>query len=390
MEPFELNLINHFTLNKHHLTNDSKIDDIIQIASEISGLHATMATTPYLSLFARTEKFQRRNLDREVYEKRSLGKVRFVRKTMYLLPKQMIPLAFSAMNTIITAFYNQYLKNLKLSEKHFERLSDQIQGSLKQGGLTTKEIKSKLDMKANASAILNIMCDQGILIRETIKKSWKSNLHNYYLFNEYFSDIDLDEFSEIEAQKRVILHYLSSFGPVTQNDITWWTGFTKGKTIEILENIQKQLYELEIMELDGPYHMLKTDLKKLTTFKVKNQNIINILPCLDSYLMGYKDRERYLDLEQFNFIFDRSGNVTSTILLNGRAIGIWDSVEKPEAIVKLYFFREVNKDILKEVQKNAKKVGEFIFDREVRIKECDSMVPLDKRTAGGFMTPLEG
>jgi len=37
----------------------------------------------------------------------------------------------------------------------------------------------------------------------------------------------------------------------------------------------------------------------------------------------------------------------------------------------------------------AKKIGKFIVEREVQIKECDSMVPLTLRTAGGVMAPLK-
>jgi len=49
-----LKLVNQFVLQKHHLTEDSKIDDIIQIADDLCGLHATGTMEPYLTLFART------------------------------------------------------------------------------------------------------------------------------------------------------------------------------------------------------------------------------------------------------------------------------------------------------------------------------------------------
>jgi hypothetical protein len=54
MNNVDLNHINHFILRKQHLTDDSKTDNIVQIAKDIGGLHSTSSTTPYLSLFART------------------------------------------------------------------------------------------------------------------------------------------------------------------------------------------------------------------------------------------------------------------------------------------------------------------------------------------------
>ncbi len=67
MTKLNLELVNHFVLNKLHLTDRSKIDDITQIAKDLVGLHATLPTTPYLSLFARTRKFTKEQFDKESY-----------------------------------------------------------------------------------------------------------------------------------------------------------------------------------------------------------------------------------------------------------------------------------------------------------------------------------
>jgi len=118
------------------------------------------------------------------------------------------------------------------------------------------------------------------------------------------------------------------------------------------------------------------------------KHIINLLPSLDPYLMGYKDRERYLNPKYYNYVFDRSGNATSTILLNGEVIGVWDIAEKAEPVVKLFLFEEVRKTVLDDIHIMGRKMGKFITERKVQVKECSSMVPLTRRTAGGFMTPL--
>ncbi len=55
----DLERVNCFILGKHHLTEDSKIDDVVQITEDIGGLHATSPSTPYLSLFARAWNFKR-------------------------------------------------------------------------------------------------------------------------------------------------------------------------------------------------------------------------------------------------------------------------------------------------------------------------------------------
>ena len=43
--------------------------------------------------------------------------------------------------------------------------------------------------------------------------------------------------------------------------------------------------------------------------------------------MGYKERARYLDPDVTDYVFDADGNATSTILVDGRAAGVWDASE---------------------------------------------------------------
>ena len=112
MSVLDLNLVNNFVLRKQHLTDESKTDDVVQIVNDIGGLHATSPKTPYLSMFSRAKNFTRKKLDEELYEKRSLGKIRCVRKTVYVLPKDMIPVAYSATTKMVELTSERYSRYL--------------------------------------------------------------------------------------------------------------------------------------------------------------------------------------------------------------------------------------------------------------------------------------
>jgi hypothetical protein len=156
-----------------------------------------------------------------------------------------------------------------------------------------------------------------------------------------------------------------------------------------LESLENELTWVEISDLKANFLMLVSDWKQLQLQRHEAREVVNLLPSLDSYLMGYKHRERYLAPEHRDNVFDRSGNATSTILLNGKVIGVWDISEKPAPLVKLFLFEKVRNTVWKDIRSIAKGMGEFILNREVQIKECDSMVPLTRRTAGGVMSPLK-
>ncbi|UCC57815.1 MAG: AlkZ family DNA glycosylase [Candidatus Bathyarchaeum sp.] len=387
MSDLNLNLVNNFILRKQHLTDDSKIDDVIKIVNDVGGLHATIPKTPYLSIFSRAKNFTRKKLDEELYAKRSLGKIRCVRKTVYIIPKQMIPIAYSATKKMVKLTSERYSRYLGVSQKEYVKMSKLVLEVLKGGGMTAKEVKNELMTELNISAILNLMSDQGLLIRGNPKKGWKSNIHTYYPFHDYFPDIDLNEPNEAQAVALLVQYYLSSFGPVTEKDIIWWTGLKKTAIQEALKKIKEQIVRVEIEGLEDGFIMLQSDsfLEKITPPK---NRVVNLLPALDSYIMGYKQRERYLSYQHYDRVFDRSGNATSTILLDGRIAGVWDFKEAKKPVVKILLFEDAEDSVLTEIRSKAQKIGRFIADKEVQINECDSMIPLPRRTAGGFMSPL--
>ena len=387
MKAFTLDEINHLVLRKQHLTDDSKIDDIVQIVKDLSGLHATSSTTPYLSLFARTENFQKEYLDEELYSAKNLGKIRCMRKTLYILTKDMMPIAHAATRKKNENLTKKYAEFRGVSSEKYAEVSKSILNILKGKEMTASQIKKILKTQLDVSAILYLMCDQGLLIRSRAEKGWKDKNLRYALFKDYFPDVDLAKMNEKEATVLLVQCYLKSFGPVTEDDVAWWTGLGKTQVRQALINIKEQTSRIKISDIEGDFIMFRSD-ERLPEGMNVPQKTVNLLPSLDPYLMGYKERSRYLDREHYEKVFDRSGNSTSTILLNGRVVGVWDFAENADSIVKLFFFEEVEQKVYQETCVRAKRIGKFMADAEVQVKECDFMIPLTCRTAGAVMSPL--
>lgn len=380
--------INKFVMGKQRLTDEKVDESLVETVRAVGGLHATGPMTPYLSLFARVDNFKQEQLDNELYVKRSLGKIRYVRTTLHVLPKDWIMTALTAVKSITETNSRAYAQFLGITDKQYAETSKVILEVLKvQSGLTVMKIKKELNTTLNISPIVNLMCDQGLLIRGLSEKGRKSNLHTYYPLNEFFLDLESNKKDESEAKTEVIKWYLASFGPVSENDISWWTGFTRSQVKHAIKVLSNELTTFAASDIENQLMMLKEDQKKLDNTKTTGKQTTNLLPALDPYLMAFKDRERYLDLEFYNYIFDRGGNAVATILLDGKVIGVWD-LELP--FMKVLFFREVKAEITEEVYAKASNMGTFVSGGEVKVVECTSMVPLTERTAGGFMSPLKG
>jgi hypothetical protein len=389
MKSLDLKKVNKYILKQHHLTGETKIEDVVKITNDICGLHSTELKTSYLSLLARTNKFQKKNLEEELYINKTLARIRGMRRTLFIETIDMIPTIYSATFNLIDKSFEKFMEFHKVSLKQYQDISQKVIKILEGRELSAAEIRKELNSNLNIPAIIQVMCNKKLLLRAKPIKDWKDRRNKYVLFRDYFPMLDLDKLSEDEAINLLVEKYVKAYEPVTETDISWWTGLSLTQIRKALKKIKPQLENVKISGISNLFLISKKSVDKINNNSTNEKPLLSLLPSLDPYPMGYKDRDRYLDAENYNFIFDRSGNITSTIFLNGVAIGVWDTEEKAEKVIKIHLFHSINNEILNNLYLIAEKVGEFYFDKKVAIRECKSMIPLTERNAGGFMSPLK-
>jgi uncharacterized protein YcaQ len=389
MHNFEIEKANSYLLGKHHLKQHSKSNKILQIVDDICGLHATGTLEPYLTLFTRMENFKKEDLDNELYIKKSLGRIRGMRKTLFILTKEMIPIVHTVIKYQTVKRDNKYLEIRDINREQYDELAKEIINLLTIKEMSTTEIKKLIKTEKDLSAVISVMCDEMLILRGKPISSWKDRRLFYAPFKQYFPDIKLNDFDESKATTKLINKYIRNYGPVTETDIVWWLGISKGKVRSSLNHLSDTIETVKVGNLEYDYLINKSEIKTIENIELNSHPTVNILPGLDPYIMGYKNRERYINYAYYNFIFDRSGNGTTTILLDGIVNGVWDIVSKPEPLIKFHIFEEVNSSIYDLIELECKRMGKFITGKDIAIKECIKMNPLTKRTMGGFMTPLK-
>jgi hypothetical protein len=133
--------------------------------------------------------------------------------------------------------------------------------------------------------------------------------------------------------------------------------------------------------------MLNTEVEACCAEPLLRQPIVALLPCNDPYLLGYQDRSRYLEMRHLDRTFDQTGNVTSTIVLNGRVIGVWDLIAE-SCLMKLFLFLAVSDEARAAIETAAQQVGCFTCREEVTLQWCEDMLPLTRQPLGSVVAPL--
>jgi uncharacterized protein YcaQ len=384
MQTLEEDVATQYVLKKHHLLNVSKAENVLQVVNDIIALHATSAGTPYLSLFARMKNFQRRHLDEEFYVKRNLIRLTAMRSTLFITSIESAPLLYQATKWSEPQLL-KWLRKWGIQPSEHQELTQKLHNILKGGGKTLSEIKKVLpkeimrsvEVKAgksiyrgtNVSTVLNAMTLRGLVISEKALGTLRLTSANHYrLIQENYPNLNLESIESEEAKAMLVKCYVKVFGPVTEDDIAWWTGLSKTDMKMALTAIEKELVNVLLNGLRGDYLMLKTDYEQLLEFKPSKTHSVSLLPYEDPYTKGYKARERLIEKEREKTVYV-GGGVQPTILLNGKIIGTWNrSIEEGIKPIKLDFFSQPKKDIELEMVQNAKAIGRLMTNREIDVK----------------------
>jgi hypothetical protein len=349
--------VNRFVLHKQHLTATAATVSIVQSVQDIGGLHATGATVPYLALWARGRASAKEDLHTALYDQRSLAKVLCMRNTLFILPKALLPVAYQATKRRRKALLGRYLRHYGITDEEYQRGCAAVAELLAGGARTTAEIKQELSDPALA-VMVDLMPDDWRLVRAGPRGTWRSNLHEYVPFHDWFPDVNLESLSSDEAQTRLVWHYLSCFGPASEEDVVWWTGLGKTEVRRALSELADRIVQVGIDSLGGRYLSPASDVETLMGIHHDGHSLW-FLPSLDPCIMGYQDRSRFLHPGKYDKVFDPSGNALPTVWSDGQIVGIWMEDKKMEA-VQVLLFEPVARPVREQMEEEAQRLSRFL------------------------------
>ncbi len=358
------------------------------MARALIGLHATSAPSPYLQLFARMDGFERARLDAALYERRELFRVRGMRTTVFILDEALARVVMTATRPLAEPSASVFARAVGVTEPEYRKLAAAIEEVLSdQAARSAAELKAELEVSYSLAGVVNLMCDQARLIRDRPLGSWRSSAFRYLRFDHVLPGFVPDEGDRPAAIRQLAAGYVSNYGPVGEEDVAWWSGLGVRAARKALASLADDLVEVAVDGRDEPQWMMADQLATLLDPPPANDGVV-LLPELDPYVMGVKDRERHLVPGHGRFVLDRSGNATRTILVDGSVVGVWDAAADPTPEIRLHLFGGGSARHRRAVEELAVELGRFWFGEPVLVRWFTAMTPLDRRKAGGFLSPL--
>jgi DNA glycosylase AlkZ-like len=376
-------------LARQHLRDDALGTDAVQVARDVVGLHATGAPNPYLQLLVRCVGFDRSMLDRELYERRTLVRARCMRGTLFVLPLDLLPIAWAATRTGVLNASTAYLASQGLTVAAYERWAVRIESLLTGRALSAAQVRSALQVgrEVPVSAVLNQMCDEGRLLRDRPVAGWRDARNTYRRFSEALPQVRLDSCSPAEATRQLVARYIARYGPITLADIAWWTGVGISRCRTALAELEDQVLPVRVSGWDGDYVIVRADLDRMLHAAAPRPTQLSLLASLDPYTMGFRDRARMLDAGLHDFVYDRSGNATSVVIIDGRVAGVWN-VLADHGKARFFLFATPSTAVEERLRDGLAAVSAVITGSPMIVKRSDHMTPLTERRAGWVLKPL--
>ncbi|MFC4033676.1 winged helix DNA-binding domain-containing protein [Streptomyces polygonati] len=321
------------------------VDDVAEVVEGLVALHATDPATVFLSVAARLCRPSGAiaAVEEALYGSGSgpgsgpaLVRMMAMRRTMFVVSRESAPDVFAAAGRDIAA-----RERTKLLE-HLARgggwdaawlaeVEAEVEAALdrhgESGGARLSALVPRLreqvvvgrgkpyETTQNvASRVIRVMAAEYRIERRRPAGSWTSGQFRWARAEP------LPERPVGPAREAVVRAWLRAYGPGTEADLKWWTGWTLTEVRKALKAVGAETVRLD----DGAGHILPGHILPGDTEPAEPPPPGPVLlPGLDPTPMGWQDRDWFLPRSHRAELFDGTGNVGPTVWWGGEVIGGW-------------------------------------------------------------------
>ena len=318
-------------VHRQHLDRRARSGSMLAVTSRLCGLHAQVMSSAELTVWARVENLDRREVQTALWEERSLVKTWAMRGTLHLLPASEFPVWHAALSTSRRYQRPKAWQNyLGVTLEELDQLTDAIAAALEGRVLTREELVQQVTRITGSAAFGRTLAENswgtilkpaaftgrlcfapsvGQRVRFTHPRTWLA------------AAITSQKLETENALADIARRYLAAYGPATHHDLArWWGGggvAAARKWIALLGG------EVSQVSIDGTQAwMLSAHVRKLRDMSPGRS--VRLLPGFDQYVVAAsRHAEHLLPGDLRSRVYRPQGWISPVLLVNGFMQGVW-------------------------------------------------------------------
>jgi hypothetical protein len=352
-------------------------------ADGVLALHATDPATVHLAVRARTGMPDVADLERALYEDRTLIRMLGMRRTMFVVGADVAPVVQAACSDNIAQRQRRlliqhlgqqgYPENVANPERWLDDVAEATARALKTRGSATAQELSEDEPRLRqqlliakgkpyeaignvTSRVLFQLAVEGRIVRGRPRGAWISSQYYWAAIEDWLPG-GLPEWPAEAARTELARRWLRAYGPAPVADLRWWTGWTAGETKKALAEIVP--VEVDLGGMSGL--VLPDDVEPVPA----PAHWVALLPGLDPTAMGWAERDFYLGYlgPHQAPLFDRTGNIGPTVWCDGRIVGAWAQRNNGEVVCRL--LEDVGAEVEAAIEAETGRLTEWFGDVRV-------------------------
>ena len=324
---------------RHCLAPTAVAADPLEAATAVVALHATDPSTVHLSIAARTGAADVVPAEQALYDDRTLTRLLGMRRTMWVVPTDFVPIVQVASTADVEARERKRLVQAieqaglardgagwlaAVEDETLAAVAALGGGQAAQIGAAVPALRQKVLLGGDSkwaveqnltTRVLLLLGATGAIVRGRTAGSWTASRYSWMPAEAWFGRPRAALPSTGAARIELTRRWLAAFGPATIDDLRWWAGWTLGATRQALAGVD--VAEVELGD-GGTGIVLADDVDA----EPPVEPWVALLPALDPTAMGWKQRDWYVGVHTAAS-FDRSGNIGPTVWVDGRVVGAW-------------------------------------------------------------------
>jgi uncharacterized protein YcaQ len=351
----------------------------------MAGAQAQVFSAAQISLGTRTRGLRAKDVEKALWQDRTLAKVWCMRGTVYLVPSRDFAVfvrgvagradrdarwmakrgrSIDVVKRIVEAMERVLDRPLTRKEV-LERIRDSL-GTKKrirlghgwghQSEVDALEVEGQT---MSVGGILGYACIRGALLAGPPRGNESTFVRPDAWLREW-RDVSVPD-----AEDELLRRYLHAHGPATIADFAWWTYVTAAHARAIWERNEN---ELAAVNVNGRIAwVLRGDLSTLERARIKRP-LVRLLPFFDSFLLGHKDKGHLVEPKHYKRVYRPQGWLSPAVLVDGRITGTWSHARKGRRIaLRIEPFHRFGAELRAATEGEGQDLGRFLEADEVSL-----------------------